>query len=326
MIRLLLTLLLAQSLAAQVPPGTEAAHQEIWRRFMDPHGVMLDFTDLDGSVPYPTPEECQQGKPNALGWWSPIENGAMFNGLYMDAAVSRWEQSQRPEDQAKARRVMLGLLKLNSVSGVPGFVARGFSTDGHSHYAMGSNDQTLPWLAGLWRYHQSPISSKEERSQITQHLTTTVLAIKAANWAMPAEPPFHKRGSFQGHHFEEAARMLFTLKMMARLTGDTTWQLDYETELQHSGGEPARSKLETCRAGMAYFYAPTHTWTSCTAVMALRLLWEMENDPALKQAFAQGLNHSAELAAKSLALAEKWDPKSKAVFTDVLGLLELDAM
>ena len=38
----------------------------------------------------PTPEECRAGKPNALGWFQPIENGAMFNGLYLDAAVNRF--------------------------------------------------------------------------------------------------------------------------------------------------------------------------------------------------------------------------------------------
>jgi hypothetical protein len=26
------------------------------------------------------PEECREGRPNALGWWAPNENGAMFNG------------------------------------------------------------------------------------------------------------------------------------------------------------------------------------------------------------------------------------------------------
>ena len=73
--------------------AVEQAHAEIWRRFVDAHGVMIDFTALDGTVSLPTPEECREGKPNALGWWSPIENGAMFNGLYMDAAVNRWRQT-----------------------------------------------------------------------------------------------------------------------------------------------------------------------------------------------------------------------------------------
>ena len=59
---------------------------------------MIDFADMDGKVSLPTPEECREGKPNALGWWAPIENGAMFNGLYMDAAVNRWKRTQAATD------------------------------------------------------------------------------------------------------------------------------------------------------------------------------------------------------------------------------------
>lgn len=81
----------ASSTRTAMTRKVEQAHPEIWRRFVDVHGIMLDFTDLDGSVNYPTPEECRDGKPNALGWWSPIESGAMFNGLYMDVAILRWE-------------------------------------------------------------------------------------------------------------------------------------------------------------------------------------------------------------------------------------------
>lgn len=292
----------------------EPAHREIWKRFIDKHGVMLDFTGLDGSVPYPTPDECREGKPNALGWWSPIENGAMFSGLYMDAAVSRWEHSRSEEDAAKARKLMEGLLFLNSVSDVKGFVARGVSTDGRSHYPMGSNDQTLPWLTGLWRFRQSGIATAEEKERIQQHVVETAEEIVRRNWAMPAEPPFGRRGSFQGFHFDEAARMLFTIKLMRGLTGDEKWKALYQSELRHRGGEHSRSKLEICRQGMKFFYAKTHNWTSCAAVAALRGLWEMEEDPALKAAYAEGLAASARLAAESLPLAMKFDPRDESVF------------
>ena len=54
--------------AAAEPPVAEAveqAHAEIWRRFIDRHHVMLDFTMLDGSVSLPTPEELfEQIKKN----------------------------------------------------------------------------------------------------------------------------------------------------------------------------------------------------------------------------------------------------------------------
>ena len=122
------------------------AHKEIWRRFIDQYGIMIDFADMAGNVSLPTPEECKLGKPNALGWWAPIENGAMFNGLYMDAAVNRWNHTRSDEDATKARKLMEGLLLLNSISDVKGFVGRGVSTDGKSHYPMGSNDQSSP----LW--------------------------------------------------------------------------------------------------------------------------------------------------------------------------------
>lgn len=40
--------------SAEPAAAVEIAHAEIWRRFIDKHGVMLDYTALDGSVPLPT--------------------------------------------------------------------------------------------------------------------------------------------------------------------------------------------------------------------------------------------------------------------------------
>lgn len=324
---------LAAACAVAAPPeaAVEQAHTEIWRRFVDRHGVFLDFTDLDGAVDLPTPEECRDGKPNALGWWSPIENGAMFNGLYMDGALQRWQHTRRPADADKARRLMEGLLFLNSVSDVEGFVARGASTDGRSHYPMGSNDQTLPWLTGLWQYHQSDLATPDEKTRISKHLVRTAEVIAARGWTMPAEPPFGTRGTFEGFHFEEVARKLFTLKMLHALTSDAKWDALYRAELEGRGaveasptpankagdkpGRPAeRSKRDICETGMAFFYAKTHNWTSCAGVGALRQLWELESDPGLKASYAKGLAASARLAAESLPLALEFDPDDRSVF------------
>jgi acetyl esterase/lipase len=294
--------------------GTEQAHAEIWRRFVDQHGILLDFTDLNGTVSLPTPEECRAGKPNALGWWSPIENGAMFNGLYMDAALLRWQHTQAEADAVKARRLMQGLLKLNSMSHVPGFVARGVSTDGRSYYPMGSNDQTLPWLVGLWRYWQSNLATAEERAVIKRHIMQTVAAIVDHDWKMPAEAPFGTRGSFQGFHFDEVTRKLFTLKLMHKLTEEDKWQKQYLQELTLQGGESQQTKLQICEAGMKFFYAKTHNWTSCTAVSALRGLWKLETNTELKAAYARGLTASAKLAAESLPLAKQFDPQDNSMF------------
>lgn len=293
--------------AADAAPAAELAHQTLWKRFIDKYGIMLDFTDLDGSVSLPTPEECKLGKPNALGWWAPIENGAMFNGLYMDAAVNRWRATKADADAAKARRLMEGLLYLNSISEVKGFVGRGVSTDGKSHYPMGSNDQTLPWFLGLWRYLNAGLTTKDEREKIIRHLVDTAEAIVAMKWAMPAEPPFGRRGGFLGFSFDSAPRLLFVCKIMHALTGDAKWDTIYRTAVSERGGKENKTRLEVCEHGMVFEYARYHTWTSCTCVGALRALWELEKDETLRAAYAKGLQASADLAFKSLPMAQQFD-------------------
>lgn len=294
-------------IAADAAQAAQQAHTEIWQRFIDAHGIMIDFADMDGKVSLPTPDECREGKPNALGWWSPIENGAMFNGLYMDAAILRWKRTQSAEDAVKARKLMEGLLLLNSISEVKGFVGRGVSTDGKSHYPMGSNDQTLPWFLGLWRYWESGIATEEEKQRIAKHLAGTAETIVRQGWKMPAERPFRTRGTFEGFHFEEVSRKLFTMKMLHVVTGDMKWQTMYLAELEQRSGKTNESKRELCAGGMKFWYAKTHNWTSCGAVGALRGLWEIETDAALKADYANGLAASAQLAAESLSLARHFD-------------------
>lgn len=290
----------------------EQAHAEIWRRFIDPHGVMIDFTELDGSVSLPTPEECRAGKPNALGWWTPIENGAMFNGLFMDGAVNRWRQTRAEADAAKARRLLEGLLFLASLSETPGFIARGTGTDGASHYAMGSDDQALPWFYGLWRYLESGLATAAERGRIEAKLVEVAEVFLARGWAVPAEPPFGSRGHFGRFEFDSAPRLLFVCRLIHRITGDAAWENRYREALAERGGKENRSRLEICERGMVYHYAPRHCWTSCTCVSALRSLWELETEADVKAAFARGLQASADLALTGLPLAEQFpqdDPR-----------------
>ncbi len=292
----------------------QSAHAEIWRRFMDEYDVMIDFTALDGSVIIPTPEECQQGKPNALGWWSPIENGSMFNGMYVEAMLNRWQVTQQPEDAEKARKLAKGLMNLASVSSVKGFLARGISTDGKSHYPMGSNDQSFPWIYGMWRYLSSSIPTKEERETMKAKLFEAVEVIVALGWKNPAEPPFNIRGEFGLISFESASRLLFICKMMHQLTNDDVWKQRYLTSLDERGGKENLSRREICARGMVFEHGGKHSWTSVSPVLGIRGMWEMEDDPALKADFAKGLEASADLAIQSFPLIEKFPPQHQERF------------
>jgi hypothetical protein len=82
--------------------AVEQAHSELWSRLVDSHGIIRDFV---GELP--TPKDCALGKPNAIGWWSPIEDGPMFTGLYLPAACEHARRSGDAGDKANARRLIL---------------------------------------------------------------------------------------------------------------------------------------------------------------------------------------------------------------------------
>jgi hypothetical protein len=80
--------------------AVEQAHARLWRERIDPYGVMLDYV---GELP--TPEDTRLGRPNAIGWWSPIENGPMFTGLYLPAACERARRTGRASSRAAWARM-----------------------------------------------------------------------------------------------------------------------------------------------------------------------------------------------------------------------------
>jgi len=287
--------------------AVQVAHEEMWRRLIDKHGVMLDFTDEAGKVIIPTPEECRLGKPNALGWWSPIENGGFFNGLYIDAMINRWRITKDKADAEKVKRLAQGLMKLASVSEVRGFVVRGMATDGKGHYPMGSNDQTGPWLYGLWRYLQTDLPDKAERAKVIAKVLEMVEIIVAADWRMPAEEPFKYRGSFSNITWESSARQLFVLKWMHQLTDDDKWDRMYRQSLSERNQKDGISRLAVCERGMIFEHGGRHSWTSSVPGACLRALWEMEADRELKAAYAKGLQAGAVMALESLPLGMKFD-------------------
>lgn len=310
------SMLSGQVLAASAEANIEAAHAEIWRRFIDPYDILVDYADEEGRYPRPTPEECREGKPNALGWWTPVENGSMFNGLYLDGVCARWQHTRADADRTKARRLVKGLLRLASL-GQPGFIARGVASDGRTPYPMGSNDQTMPWIYGLWRYLRSGLATEAERVEIVAKIVELASVLESTGWRMPcldgAPTPF--RGTFADFTWESAPRLLFLLKATHDLTGDTRWDKRYQHLALESGGDPARSRLEICERGMVY-HRPTwrESWTGAPGVCGLRALWELETDPTRREIYARGLKASLQMAAGSLPLAEKYSNENRLAF------------
>jgi len=291
-----------------IDPAVQAAHDALWARFVDAHGLILDYVGLDGELSRPTPEECALCQPNGLSWGAPNENGAFFGGVYLEGMVNRWLLTGRDEDRERARRIAGGLMLLATVGERPGFIARGVADDGHSHFPIGSNDQTTPWLVGLWRYVNSGAPDAAERDRIVAQMVEVVEVLRECDWRTPCDrPPFDFRNSLAEMNFENAPRLPWVCLMMAHVTGEAVWHERYETVLSAPDPSGGPTRLDICRRGMIWERPGPYCWTAANSVTALRGLWEMEDDPARKQAYAEGLRHSAELAAESLPLALRFD-------------------
>ncbi len=303
-----------------VSVAIEEAHAALWGKFIDSHGIILDYV---GEIP--TPEDCAAGRPNALGWYSPIENGPMFTGIYLPAACERAHRSGASADKANARRLAQGLLRCASVSDVPGMIVRGFATDGKSHYPLGSDDQTHPWFYGLYAYWKSDIPTEAEKKEIAGKVKEVADVLEANGWKCPCDGSFKGdfRGGFKWDHFRDASRYLFMLKALHEMTGDAVWLERYINALTERPGKRGLSRLEICAAGYAHDIEalkwdrkswPHWNWIFVGSQASLRQLAEMETDPAVKSQFQAGLLAGAKEALTGVAEFAKFDNNDTKVF------------
>ncbi|WP_050028394.1 hypothetical protein [Verrucomicrobium sp. BvORR034] len=310
---------LAPERASPTKGPAEAAHAEIWRRFVTAdHGTLLHYAGLNGEVVLPTPEDCEAARPNGMSWSTPIEDGPFFGGLYLAALCQRWQVLRTPEAAKSARRIAGGLVKLAKVGQTPGFVARGLASDGRSHYPASSEDQFFPWLYGLWHFVKSDLPSETEKREVHALMEKHVLAVEEHQWRVPCDPPaFGFRGDFLRPKATDAARLLFIHRIMHTLTGQERWRLRYRELAQEKVGKVPRSRLEWCAAGLALDppeVGESFLWTSSMSQAALRTLWKTEEDPQWKKAYAQGLSATARAAVPHLARRYKYRRDNKSTF------------
>lgn len=307
-------------LLAEQPPlsqAVEQAHSELWRRFVDPHGIIRDFV---GELP--TPEDCALGKPNAIGWWSPIENGPMFTGLYLPAACERASRSGDSSDKEQARRLAQGLLKCASVSDVPGFIARGVGSDGVCHYPLSSDDQTHPWFYGLHAYYKSNLPTADDRQMIATKVKEVADALDATRWRIPCEGAFKGefRGGFQGHLFRDAVRYLFILRATYDITGDRVWLDRYQKALTERPGHAGKTRGEICAEGYPFDREAiknidqSQLWIYVGCQASLAKLISMETDATLLTHYRAGLAVNARNALPAISAHTSFENNDTKVF------------
>lgn len=279
-----------------VTKAIEQAHAELWKTRVDKFGIVRDYV---GETP--TPEDCSLGRPNAMGWWSPIENGPMFTGTYLAAMCERVRRSGKPAGREEARRLAQGLLKCASVSEVPGFIARGVGTDGKCHYPLGSQDQTHPWFYGLHAYATSGIPDAEERKIVVKKMAEVAGALEALNWKCPCDAAFkgQTRGDFKMFRHHGAVMYLSILRAMYDVTSDPIWLARYQTAMNERSEMTGKTRLEISAEGYPYDRDQIKNieqnllWIYVSSQGALSWLADSETDEAARDQFRAGLGANA---------------------------------
>jgi len=294
-----------------VEQAIEQANKELWEKFIDKYGIIHDFV---GEIP--TPEDCALGRPNAIGWFSPIENASFFTGLYLPAACERARRSQSRVDREKARLLSRGLLRCASVSDVPGFISRGVGRDGKCHYPMGSTDQTVPWFYGLYRYLKSDIPTVKEQRKVKKKIEEVVHAIMENDWKLPCDGAFKGefREDLKENRFLEVTCYLIILRAMFDITGENVWKDRYREALFEHPPRTNKSRAEICAAG--YRIDTTlfrknldkqQLWIYIKNQASLEQLLLLEKDNEIKKYYREGLAKNVNFAMDAIGEYAKFD-------------------
>ena len=301
----------------RVAAAIEKAHTVLWSKFIGADGLIHDYV---GELP--TPEDCELGRPNAIGWWSPIENGPMFTGTYLATICERCRRSGEAEDREKARRLAQGLLKCASVSDVPGFIARGMGTDGKCHYPMGSQDQTHPWFYGLHAYATSGIPSAEERKAVATKMEEVAEALEALSWRCPCDGAFKGqfRGAFKTFRHHGAVMYLFILRAMHDVTGDRVWLERYQTAINERSEKTGKTRLAICAEGYPHDREQIKNidrgalWIYVSSQGALARLVDWETEEEVRAQYRAGLATNARAAMAVIGTYRMFDNSDTKVF------------
>lgn len=302
---------------AEVAGAVERAHAVLWSKFIGNDGLIHDYAgDL------PTPEDCTLGRPNAIGWWSPIENGPMFTGSYLVAICERARRSGAAADRDAARRLAKGLLTCASVSDVPGFIARGVGTDGKCHYPMGSQDQTHPWFYGLHAYATSGIPDAAERKIVVDKMKEVAGALDAADWKCPCDGAFQgqSRGDFKMFRHHGAVMYLFILRAMHDVTRDRVWLERYQKAMRERCAKSGKTRLEICAEGFPHDHEQIRNidrgllWIYVSSQGSLARLAGWETGDHARERYRAGLAVNARGALAVLGAYKTFDNRDTKLF------------
>lgn len=284
-------------------------HDIVWKRFIRmPYGHLLDYAGKSGEAYYPTAEECKKCMPNPLGWWTPIENGAFFTGLYTYALIEKYHKGKDKKTAEEVNILINGLFLLQDVGQVEGFIARGVADDGKSHYPVSSEDQFTPWVLALYAYYKSDLCAEKEA--VKNRLLRALTSVRDCNWKIPCDVKALYRDEWgNSDTWHCVSKMLFCARILFELTQDEKDLLLFNRIANEHPQDCIYSRLEIVSHGYAHdmvaFLGVKQTWICVCAHLAVRELLFL--DAANKEYYKKGLFNNGVTALGVVDDMKKYD-------------------
>jgi len=276
-------------------------------RFLDPaSGRLFDYVSPDtfrvSPDMLPTVEEVRAEIPNSGGWGTPIENGPINGGILLGALVNRLGTPD-PPDPKLVLSVADGLLELAERSGRRGFLPRGLLADRKTHYPNSSVDQYTKWLYGMWRFYRSPLADGARRERIRRAVADMCERVQADGFDIRRVDGQPAKASDIGViRMDRSCRLLLLYKLGAVLDGDSRWSRIYREKIAEADSARLKDITQPSMAGTINFYV----WIQNQ--VALRVLYEAEDDPQLKETYRRGLRVVNQQALRALDRHAAYDP------------------
>jgi len=269
-------------------------HDIVFDKFVNkPYGHLLDY-----SGPLPTKNDCDSCFPNVTGWWTPIENGAFFTGIYLYALLDSEESIEKYRDDILTLKD--GLLHLQDVAKIDGFIARGVGNDGECHYPYSSDDQLGPFLVGIWKYRNSVLCSDAERADIDSRILRIVDTAERSSWCYRNELNDSFHGGCNDKWWRSVAQKMFMLRIAYEIAKDEDREKAYRRNLSEHPSDSYISRLRVLENGFSTYMIrePAHAyyWIFTSSSLMHYELYCMETDPDVKCRLKNGLVRNGEIA------------------------------
>ncbi len=312
-----------KSAETNVETQVERAWNAVWTKFYSPE-TKLFYDFIESYEPgktldhLPTLEEVKSLYPHACGYGTGMEDCAISGGVLLCALIDRYANiefeggadvaARLAEIKRRARDVAEGLELLATVSGSPGFVARGVSPKAPGVcYINSSRDQVTHLTLALWEYYRSPLIEDAFKPRVadvlfavadrmTRNVTPENNFDFLCSDGSPCRVGIQRMANVEDHEAARLTAIYATAWDVAKREGNEAKEREYWALWRKWAPETIAQSAHIMENESLLNRMPSYAYLQMQE--SLNVLWRLEQDDEFKATLAKTSRFIAERVAK----------------------------